>query len=264
MRKEYDYTALDRPDVSHRLFHPRPEPSHRKSDANRFDLMIPVGNKAAVGASFHKAGQAAPILLFFHGNGEIVPDYDDMAAMFTGLGVNFFVADYRGYGRSTGAPSVSAMMSDCHKVMDFLGHYRVEHHLTGPVCLMGRSLGSASVLELAWKRSDEITCLIIESGFAFAGPLLRLLGIDPDRIGFREEEGFDNIHKVRCVRLPCLVIHAQNDHIIPFFDGQALYEACPSKDKELLEIKGANHNDLFFKGMGPYLSAVKKFCVKKP
>jgi len=43
---------------------------------------------------------------------------------------------------------------------------------------MGRSLGSAPAIELAAAHADRVCGLIIESGFAFAGPLLRLLGID--------------------------------------------------------------------------------------
>lgn len=260
MKKKYDYSPMDQPGVCARLFHPRPETGYRKSDPNRTDLMIPVGDGASLGASLHLADPEAPTLMFFHGNGEIVSDYDDMAPMFTELGINFFVADYRGYGRSTGSPTVSAMMADCHKVLAWFETYRRDQDLTGPLCLMGRSLGSASVLELAVAENSPADCLIIESGFAWAGPLLQLLGIDPDRIGFKEEEGFDNIDKVKQVTVPCLVIHAQYDHIIPFSDGRALYEACPALIKQLVEIKGANHNDLFFKGMAPYLAAVKKYC----
>ena len=111
--------------------------------------------------------------------------------------------------------------------------------------MMGRSLGSASVLELASTRRDFIDGLIIESGFAHAGPLLRLLGVNSDAIGFREESGFRNLDKIRAFDKPTLIIHAELDHIIPFHDGQDLYDASPAGEKMLLKIPGANHNDIF-------------------
>jgi len=84
---------------------------------------------------------------------------------------------------------------------------------------------------------------------------------NPQAIGFKEEQGFENVDKIRTFLKPCLVIHAQFDHIIPFSEGQALFDACGSKDKTLLEIKGANHNDIFLRGMGPYLEHIKKICL---
>jgi fermentation-respiration switch protein FrsA (DUF1100 family) len=80
--------------------------------------------------------------------------------------------------------------------------------------------------------------------------LLQKLGIDSQSIGFKEEQRFENIDKIKTFSKPCLVIHAQFDHIIPFSDGQALFDACASSDKMLLEIKGANHNDIFLRGTG--------------
>jgi fermentation-respiration switch protein FrsA (DUF1100 family) len=127
---------------------------------------------------------------------------------------------------------------------------------------MGRSLGSASVLELAAAGGGAIDGLIVESGFAFAAPLLQLLGIDPDALGFKEESGFRNIDKIRKFNNPTLIIHAEFDHIIPFSDGEALYDACPSPDKDFLKISGANHNDIFMRGFQEYLAAVKDLAVR--
>ena len=132
-----------------------------------------------------------------------------------------------------------------------------ENGCTGPFIVMGRSLGSASALELVRHYGEAIDGLIVESGFAFAGPLLRLLGIDPDALGFTEAVGFGNVDKIRAYDKPTLVIHAEFDHIIPFSDGQALYDASPAEDKTLLKIPGANHNDIFMRGLREYMAAVK-------
>jgi hypothetical protein len=58
-----------------------------------------------------------------------------------------------------------------------------------------------------------------------------------------------------------LIIHAQFDHIIDFSQGEVLYNLCPSADKDLLMIPGANHNDIFIKGFDMYLNSLKNFLL---
>ena len=151
-------------------------------------------------------------------------------------------------------------MTDCHRILDFVLNYRQKHGMAGPVCVMGRSLGSASAIELAAARSEDMDCLIIESGFAQTGPLLMVLGIDPERIGLQAVPGSENVDKIQGFVKPCLVIHAEYDHIIPFSDGLALYESVGSEKKWLYEVKGANHNDIFLRGMNAYLDHVRQIC----
>jgi pimeloyl-ACP methyl ester carboxylesterase len=255
------YSALDNPTILQYLFHPRQEGPYRGSGPDREDFYIPVADGVSLGASLHYSDPGAPVVLFFHGNGEIVSDYDELGQAFTrGAGVNFFVVDYRGYGASSGEPSATAMISDSHVVLDFVRKVMADKKMTGSLSVMGRSLGSAPALELAARSTFEFHCLIVESGFALAGPLLRVLGLNPERFGFHGVPGDENLDKMGRVSCPCLVIHAQFDHLIPFSDGQALFDVCPAKKKHLLEIEGANHNDIFIRGMAPYLEQVQKFC----
>lgn len=254
-----DYTLLDRPDVLATLFHPRREPAG--ADAGpAHDLLIPVAADQTIGARWHMGPATGPNLLFFHGNGEIVADYDELGPLYNTLGINLLAVDYRGYGRSSGTPSVSAMMADCHRILSFGEDWLRRNNYSGPLILMGRSLGSASALELAATYPDRIQGLILESGFAYAAPLLRLLGIDPERIGFDETAGFANLEKIRLYSGPTLIIHAEYDHIIPYADSEALFAASPAQVKNHLKIPGANHNDIFLRGMEAYLNAVQTFC----
>jgi len=251
-----NYSVLDQAMVLAHIFHPRPEDGLRKLTGN--DVLIPVADKVHIGACFHLCDKQGATILFFHGNGEIVSDYDDLGNVYNRMGMNFVVVDYRGYGRSTGSPSVAAMMSDCHVILAFVREYLGQKGFSGPLTIMGRSLGSASALELASQSAPGFENLIIESGFAHAGKLLKVLGIDPGIIHFQEAEGFGNLEKIKAWTGPTLIIHAQFDHIIPFSDGQDLFDACPASDKCLLEIPGANHNDIFMRGLNAYMEAVKK------
>lgn len=256
-----DYSTLDRPEVLMNLFHPRPEWGDSKGRTPATDMLIPVAEGVAIGARFHMVTNTAPNILFFHGNGEIASDYDDLGPVYNRMEINFLVVDYRGYGRSTGKPTVTGMMQDCHVIYKFVRRWLKDNGYTGPFMVMGRSLGSASVMELAAHYPTEIDGLIVESGFAYAEPLLRLLGVDARRYGFREEAGFRNVDKIRTYTRPTLIIHAEYDHIIPFSDGQAMYDASNSPQKKLIRIPGANHNDIFARGFNQYMTAIQDFAA---
>lgn len=258
-----DYSALDRPEILMSLFHPRPEWGDPSPNSAARDVLIPVEKDVVLGGRFHMVEESAPNILFFHGNGEIVADYDEMGPMYNRMGINFLPVDYRGYGRSTDKPTITAMMRDCHVIFDYVREWLKKEGFSGPFILMGRSLGSASVLELAAQYRTLVDGLIIESGFAYAGPLLQLLGINLETLAFKEEEGFRNIDKIRAFEKPTLIIHAEYDHIIPFSDGQALYDASQAPDKTLLKIPGANHNDIFTRGLSEYMEAIKTLLVEK-
>ncbi|MDG4551306.1 MAG: alpha/beta hydrolase [Candidatus Contendobacter sp.] len=251
---------LDRPEILACLFHPRP--GYRpNAQANGDALRIPVGDGAALDGRCHRADPAAVTLLYFHGNGEIVDDHDDLGPVYARRGLNFLVVDYRGYGQSTGQPTASTLLADSHAVLGFVTHWLKRQDFTGPLVVMGRSLGSAPALELASHHPEVVAGLILESGFAHTGPLLRRLGVNLAALNFEEHQGFRQLDKVRIVAKPTLIIHAEHDHIIPFGDGQALYDASPARDKRLLRIPGADHNTIFAVGWRAYLEAVETFAA---
>ncbi|MBU0996294.1 MAG: lysophospholipase [Proteobacteria bacterium] len=250
------YSPFDQPEIIRFLFHPRKDTgAYEKTSALAMD--IPVDDNVTIGAQMHISSPSSPTILFFHGNGEIVSDYGDLGPVYNQNGINFLVVDYRGYGRSTGSPTVSNMMNDAHAILKYARQWLTKENFSGPLIVMGRSLGSASALELAANCSDGFDGLIIESGFAYAIPLLNLLGANTDVLNIREKNEFDNIHKIKHFSKPTLVIHAEFDHIIPYTDGKALFDASPAPEKKLLKIPQADHNTIFSYGMNAYMNAVK-------
>jgi len=85
-----DYSLLDRPEILMFLFHPRPEWGSPGTTSSAEDILIQVDKDVVVGARFHLVGKDAPTILFFHGNGEIVGDYDDIGAIIYADGNQFF------------------------------------------------------------------------------------------------------------------------------------------------------------------------------
>lgn len=254
--------VLDQPDILASIFHPRPEIGPAPAADSISDHLIPVDDDVHIGARFHAGSKTGANLLFFHGNGEIVADYDELGPIFGKLDINLLAVDYRGYGRSNGRPSVSAMMTDCHAILDYVLEWLNRNNYAGPLIVMGRSLGSASALELAAQHKEAVNGLIIESGFAYAEPLLRLLGVDLDSVSFKEQDGFVNLDKIRTYPGPTLIIHAEFDHIIPYSDGLALYKSSTAEDKSLLKIEGANHNDIFVRGFDSYMQAIQRMILR--
>jgi len=257
-----DFSHLDRPAILMNLFHPRPEYEPIDKPSAAIDVMIPVENSIVVAGRFHMTDISSPNILFFHGNGEIISDYDDLGPLFNKMGINFLPVDYRGYGKSTGSPTITSMIRDSHTIFEFTEKWLNANGYKRGLIVMGRSLGSASALELANHYMERIDGLIVESGFAHTGPLLRLLGVDTTAIGFTEEHGLRNLDKIRTWPKPTLIIHAEFDQIISFSEGKALFDACPSPDKTFLKIPNADHNDIFMKGIKPYMNAVKALCEK--
>ncbi len=253
-------SVLDRPDILMCLFHPRPEWGASSTDASHTrNLLIPVAENVAVGARFHLFDPDQPNLLFFHGNGEIVSDYDELSYFYKEIGLNFLPVDYRGYGRSSGDPSVSAMMQDAHAIFLFTRDWLKENGFGGPLLVMGRSLGSASAIDVAAGHAGDIAGLVVESGFADPLPLLERLGADVTTLRTADARPLQNIDKIKRLTLPLLVIHAADDQIIPYSDGEALYGACPGRRKTLVRIPGAGHNTIFQVGIEQYFSAIRMF-----
>ena len=240
------------------LFHPR-KASQPMGDN---DHLITVEDNVKVGVRYHFINTSAPNVLFFHGNGEIGPEYDDIATVYNQRGFNFIIADFRGYGFSNGTPNAENTMEDAHIILDSVRKYIKENEYLGSLILMGRSLGSVSVLELAKRFPDDFSGLIIESGFADEEPLFELIGMTADQVGFQKEDGFLNGEKIKKYTGPLLVIHAEEDHIVPFSQGQDLYDFCPSKEKTFLPIPNANHNNILGVSFQKYFEEIERFILR--
>ena len=237
------------------LFHPRKS----YQEITEKDVLVNIQNNVKIGIRCHLINNSYPTLIFFHGNGEIVCDYDDIAQIYNQNKINFIIADYRGYGFSNGTPNIQNTQSDAHVILDFILEYLHKNQYINKIILMGRSLGSTSVLELTKRYPNDFLGLIVESGFANEKPLLQLIRTTAEEIGFIKNAGFLNDEKISKYNGPTLIIHAEDDHIIPYNQAQLLYNNCPSKNKTLIPIPNANHNNILTKCPNIYFSEIKKF-----
>lgn len=266
MLGKLDYSILDRPEIQQFVFYPRQEWTSPPPGAR--DYMVPVADGVSISCRFYPAPPGSPCILFFHGNGEVACDYDGIAPAYNQEGIGLFVADYRGYGRSGDTPSFSALVADAHPLFHF---FVTTVHSTSPdsalrqaqdsaLFVMGRSLGSHCAVELAGHYPQQLRGLILESGSANMARLLRRFGFWSDPAQAVNLEGA-TAARIAAITLPVLIIHGQGDELIPVSEAQRFYETVGSRDKRLVIIPGAGHNDLMLVGMEPYFTAIRQFVV---
>ncbi|MFQ5842720.1 MAG: alpha/beta hydrolase [Thermodesulfobacteriota bacterium] len=261
-KDENDLSIFDQPHVLQIMFYPRRDTPGSLTPSNAEVHFVEVEEDISISCRLHWVDKDSPTILYFHGNGEIASDYDLIFPHYHRRRINLFVADYRGYGMSGGHPTATSMIRDAHKVFQGFKRILTEREAKGFLFLMGRSLGSASAIELALHYQGEVKGLIVESGFADALALLSRFGVSIKEA--KEEIGLFNLKKIQSISIPTLTIHSQYDHIIPLDEGIQLHNASGAKEKELVIIPNANHNDLMMVGMDQYFEAIEKFVFANP
>ena len=250
-----DYSVLDNPETSARSFHPLRGWSETPEGA--VDYGVTMRDGTILSCRFFAVGRQNPTVLFFYGGGENVARYDELAPHYNGIGANFFVADYRGFGASSGSPGFNAILSDAHEVLDWLQETMRALRFTGPLYVMGRSMGRHSAGELAITASDRINGVIIESGRPNLGRVAE--GLDPEVTQVLED---DYQAKFFAIDIPALVIHGQWDQSAPLADAVDMFNKLQTAYKHLEIIPGAGHNDLMYVGFQQYFTAVRGFMAR--
>lgn len=248
------YYLLDEPLILRNAFFPRR--GLRRCPENAFDFQISADADISLHCRFYSRGHDFPTILFFHGNGEIVSDYDGFARFYNAAGANLAVAEYRGYGDSSGTPTFTALLSDAHVIFEALKKELAGRKYSLELYIMGRSLGSVSALELAAARTGEFKGLIIESGFVCASRIARRLGFSHEILEPLEEECRQ---KIQSIRAPALIIHGEEDNLVPLTEAEAIYSLLKTDEKKLAIIPYADHNSLIFEGEEEYFSSIAAF-----
>ena len=250
-----DYSVLDNPEASACSFHPLRGWTETPDGA--VDCVVTVADGTTLSCRFFAVGRANPTVLFFYGGGENVARYDDIAPHYTRIGANFFVADYRGFGASSGSPSFNAILSDAHEVLDWLQGTMQKLRFTGPLYVMGRSMGRHAAGELAITAGDRINGVIIESGRPNLGRIAQ--GLAPEIVRALEE---DYQAKFYSITIPALVIHGQWDETAPLAGAVDMFNKLETVHKHLEIIPGASHNDLMYVSFRQYFNAIRGFMAR--
>lgn len=259
-----NYEKLEHPAVQTALFHPRPDWNPPPAAARDLEVEVEPGVRLPLRFHLGAPEAGAVNILFFHGNGEVAADYDELAPRFHQAGLNLVVAEYRGYGRAEGQPTVRTMIRDAHQLLPLVRETLLAQGKSGYLAVMGRSLGSVPAIDLAAAADPTLVDgLIIESGIAQTIPLLLGLGVDVGACGLESEaDGFCNVQKIGLFTKPTYILHAQHDQIIPVTLAESLQAFSGAQNKEFQLVPGADHNNIIAKVGDLYFEAIARFCRK--
>jgi uncharacterized protein len=193
------------------------------------------------------------VLLFCHGNaGNVAYCAETLKTLNERHRLTVMSFDYRGYGRSSGTPSETGVLEDARAARRWLAEKTKTPE--DQIIVMGQSLGGAVAADLASK--DGARGLVLTSTFTSlpdvgANHLPWLLP------RWNMTMRMDSLSKIRQYGGPVLISHGDADEVIPFDQGQTLYEAAPGP-KQFHRERGGQHNSPPSEG---YHQTLEKFLA---
>ncbi len=178
-----------------------------------------------------------PVILFFHGNAQEVYSWSLVRKDLEKARCRMLLIDYRGYGKSEGIPTEKGLYEDGCTAFQWLVSKGMPPE---DIIVFGKSLGGAVACEVA--RGKGILGLILESTFTSLTSVARnLFPFAPEYAP--APHSFNSLAKLNEINCPILVIHGKLDALIPFSEGEELFNATGGKSR-FFPVEGAGHNDV--------------------
>lgn len=195
--------------------------------------------------------------VFCHGNTGNLTTSADVIPHLLDSGISMLLFDYRGFGKSSGRPSLDGVVLDGCTAARFHDLIRPKHI---PTILYGFSLGGAVAAQVIQRHPFD--GLILQSTFTNLPQLAR--AVFP-RLPLHLVAGnvFDTLSVIRRLTVPLLVLHGGADEVAPCWMAHTLYEHCPSV-KQIQVIDGGLHKDLFVRDSNTLIWAVNRFAAALP
>ncbi len=220
------------------------------------DVFFMSGDGERLHGWFFPLQTRGPVILFSHGNAGNISHRLENIKLLAERHLQVFIYDYRGYGKSSGTPSEKGIYADGQAAYDYL--VNKEHISPGNIVLFGRSLGGAVAIETALNR--DARSIIVESAFLSIKDMARTM-FPFNLLSSMLPSHYNNLAKISDISAPKLIIHGEEDEIVPFSMGIRLFEAS-REPKYFYAIKGAGHNDTFIAGGDEYLETFVSFANK--
>lgn len=217
------------------------------------DIFVTTKDGIKLQAWFIPQPKAKSTLIFFHGNAGNIGDRLEKIALFNQLGVNVLIISYRGYGNSEGSPSENGIYLDAQAAYDYLLS-RTDINMDN-IIVYGASLGGAPAIDLAFHRN--VKALILDSTFTSAVDMAKVIYPFIPRIFLSVK--LDNASKMQKISCPKLIIHSEDDEIVPYSLGRKLFEIS-AEPKIFLDIEGG-HNDGHIVDAEVFTDGIRKFLT---
>jgi fermentation-respiration switch protein FrsA (DUF1100 family) len=235
------------------MFFPERFPSgnwDRPANSEEVHFTAPDGTRL-VGWHIRAARDAAPLIVWFHGNGGNITERAPIAEEFARRGFSVFLFDWRGYGKSEGVPTEEALYQDA------LGAYDVAAHdlHAQSIVFYGESLGGPYAAYVASRRNAS--AVVIENSF----PSLKDLGnamYFP--LGWFAGRAMNTVGWLNKANVRVLVLHGKHDQVIPFALGQRLFDELRTP-KAMFVSEDAGHCEIPSRDAARYYDAVTSFIA---
>lgn len=201
-------------------------------------LSFASGDRTLRASHVPVADPRAPALLIFHGDEEDISRWAAVQHHLYTAGVASFVFDYSGYGASTGRPSVKRLREDG------LAAYERFVALTPTAArrlVLGFSLGSAVLLDIAGRLQPVPDGIVIGAGFASAREMAVATGVVPGWAAWLLPDVWNNEARVAELALPLLIVHGRRDEVVPVGQAQRLCDAARGS-RRLVLLDGLSHD----------------------
>ncbi len=203
------------------------------------DVTLVTTDGVSLHGWFIPRGDNNAVLLYFHGNAGNISHRLLRIGLFHQMGLQVFVIDYRGYGRSGGRPSEEGTYRDAEAAWRYLTETR--GFAPERIVVFGRSLGAAVAADLAARVRPG--ALVLDSAFTSLPELgQELYPFLP--VKWLARLRYPTLERLKEVRCPVLIIHSREDEIVPLRHAQRLYEAARAP-KQFLTVDGG-HNSAYF------------------
>jgi len=215
------------------------------------EIYFETSDKKRLNSWFIPNDKARFTVIFCHGNAGNISHRLEKILLLYRLGLNIFIFDYRGYGKSQGSPSESGLYKDAIAAYMYLTKERKISE--DDIILYGESIGGAVAIDLAHKA--RVRALITEETFTSIKDMAKIAY--PFLPYFIFSSRFNCISKIKEARCSKLVIHSIEDEIVPFYLGERLFNAA-KPPKKFLKIRGS-HNTAFLDSKKQFTEGIKSF-----
>jgi len=205
-----------------------------KFDSDFEEVNISSFDKTNLNGLLFKVKDSKGLVFFLHGNMGAVDSWGKQAAFYNSIGYDFFIIDYRGYGKSEGKIEDETQFNkDIDVVYDFLKTKYSEYKIS----IIGYSIGSGPATILASKNNPKR--LILQSAYFNFGELSNSkLPFVPN---FIKRYKFETNKYIPKVKAPVYLFHGEMDALIPFENSVRLSKLYKSED-HLYILKNQEHN----------------------
>lgn len=178
----------------------------------------------------------APTILYFHGNGETLPNVTELLREFSEAGYNVAAMEYRGYGKSREKISEQGIIHDSRAVMSYLK----TKTQAKSIILYGRSLGTGVAVRTA--SENKVDGIVLHSPFTSVEDIAAdIYSYFPIKFFGLVMDKFDSYSLIDKVRAPLLFICGVNDRLVPIINSEKLFEQA-QEPKKFIKVENADHN----------------------